>query len=168
VSLGRTLVAGVGNLFRSDDGFGPEVARRLAAGPLPDGVRVVDYGIRSTHLAYDLLEGWDRLILIDLVPPEGAPGQVHVLAVDQGGEGGGADGRAGLDPHGMDPGTVLAGVAALGGARPPTVVVGCQPATVDDGIGLSAPVEAAVADAIEVVLGLLEGAASRGGGRGGR
>ncbi len=54
----RVLVAGVGNLFLTDDGFGSEVARRMAGRPLPDGVRVVDYGIRGMHLAYDLLDGY--------------------------------------------------------------------------------------------------------------
>jgi hydrogenase maturation protease len=150
----RTLVAGVGNIFREDDGFGPEVARCLAAEALPPCVRVIDYGIRSTHLAYDLLDGWDRLILIDLVRPEGHPGSLHLLEVSPDDATGG---DAGLDPHGFDPGTVLAGVGMLGGTLPPTVVVGCEPATVEDGIGLSPPVEAAVPEAVRAVRSLLSG-----------
>jgi hydrogenase maturation protease len=151
---GRTLVAGVGNIFRGDDGFGPEVARRLAGEALPHEVRVVDYGIRSAHLTYDLLDGWDRLVLIDLVRPEGHPGHLHLLEV---GPGDATGGDAGLDPHGFDPGTVLTGVGLLGGTLPPTVVVGCEPASVEDGIGLSPPVEAAVPEAVRAVRSLLSG-----------
>lgn len=155
----RTLVAGVGNIFRSDDGFGSEVARRLATETLPAGVRVVDYGIRSTHLAYDLLDGWDRLVLIDLVPAAGQPGTLHLLEVGPDD----ADAPPGaVDPHSMDPGAVLSGVASLGGTLPPTIVVGCEPATVDDGIGLSPAVEAAVPVAVRTVLNLAAPAAPHG------
>jgi hydrogenase maturation protease len=147
----RTLVAGVGNLFRGDDGFGPEVARRLARHPLPDGVRVVDYGIRGTHLAYDLLGDWDALVLVDTVPSRGAPGTLHVLEV----QADDVDGTA-FDPHGMDPNSMLAGVRALGGSLPPTVLVGCEPALLDDGIGLSPEVSGAVPAAISAVLRLVE------------
>src|SRR5689334_1051773 len=83
---GGVLVAGVGNMFLHDDGFGPEVARHLAAGPqLGPGVRVVDYGIRGMHLAYDLLAGVDTLVLVDTVPGDGgsAPGSIRVLQVSQ-------------------------------------------------------------------------------------
>ncbi|MCW2500235.1 MAG: peptidase, partial [Frankiales bacterium] len=73
------LVAGIGNLFLTDDGFGSEVARRLAGTPVPDGVTVVDYGIRGMHLAYDLLDGYDVLIVVDALPGDGAPGELTVL-----------------------------------------------------------------------------------------
>jgi hydrogenase maturation protease len=158
----RVLVAGVGNLFRRDDAFGSEVAQRLlrasrpgidrpAEGGLPDGVTVTDYGIRGLHLAYDLLFGWDALIIVDAVPNQGDPGALRVFAVTD------TDlGPAELDPHRMDPGSVLAGLEALGGRLPPcTVVVGCQAADVDDGIGLSGPVAAAVEPAVATVLALL-------------
>ena len=76
------LVAGIGNLFLGDDGFGPEVVRRLPAAPGPAAsVRVVDYGIRGMHLAYDLLDGYDALVLVDAVPGASAPGEVTVLEV---------------------------------------------------------------------------------------
>ena len=69
------LVAGIGNLFCGDDGFGPEVVRRsLAAGPLPEEVRAVDYGIRGMHLAYDLLDGYDALVIVDAAPGPGRAG----------------------------------------------------------------------------------------------
>jgi hydrogenase maturation protease len=150
-SPSRTLVAGVGNIFLSDDGFGPEVARRLSRRVLPPGVRVEDYGIRGTHLAYDLLSGWDALVLIDTVPWQGAPGRIHVLDVEPDD----VDGTS-FDPHGMDPNSMLAGVRSLGGTLPPTIVVGCEPAVLDEGIGLSPAVDAAVDGAVGTVLRLLE------------
>ena len=124
------LVAGVGNLFLTDDGFGSEVARRLAAAPPSGDVKVVDYGIRGMHLAYDLLDGYDALVVVDAVPGDGAPGDLSVLEV---GEDDLGDGE--LDAHGMAPVAVLAGLAKLGGSLPPTYVVGCQPADVGEGIG---------------------------------
>ncbi|MCU1677641.1 MAG: peptidase [Frankiales bacterium] len=144
------LVAGIGNLFLSDDAFGSEVARRLAAAPLPVGVTVTDYGIRGMHLAYDLLDGYDALIVIDALPGDGAPGELRVLEV-------GPDdlGEGEFDAHGMAPVAVLAAIGQLGGRLPPTFVVGCQPADVGDGIGLSPPVAAAVDGAVALVHDLL-------------
>jgi hydrogenase maturation protease len=148
----RVLVAGIGNVFATDDGFGPEVARRLAGRRWPAGVRVVDYGIRGLHLAYDLLDPWDAVVLVDALPDRGSVGRVAVLEI------GPEHVRPGgpLDAHGMDPATVLASVTALGGKLPlRTLLVGCQVADTGEGIGLSAPVAAAVADALEVVDALL-------------
>ena len=147
----RVLVAGIGNLFCGDDGFGPEVVRRLAAsGTLPEGVRAVDYGIRGMHLAYDLLEGYDALVIVDALPGAGDPGTLDVLEVGEGDLRGGA-----FDPHGMAPVAVLASLSDLGGSLPPTYVVGCRPGDLGDGIGLSDEVEAAVPDAMQTVLVLL-------------
>jgi hydrogenase maturation protease len=146
----RVLVAGVGNIFLGDDGFGPEAARRLAAGPLPDGVRVVDYGIRGMHLAYDLLDGYDLLVVLDAAPRGGRPGDVVLLEVGE------ADlGDGDFDAHGMEPTSVLASLGSLGGRLPRTLVVGCEPADTAEGMGLSPPVEAAVDGAVEMVTGLL-------------
>lgn len=79
----RILVAGIGNIFLGDDGFGSEVLRhvgdRLAES---ESVRVTDYGIGGLHLAYDLLDGWDALVLVDAVPDRGCPGSVHVFEAD--------------------------------------------------------------------------------------
>ncbi|MEJ7744138.1 MAG: hydrogenase maturation protease [Nocardioidaceae bacterium] len=77
----RILVAGVGNIFLGDDGFGSEVVRRLAGQPLPEQVRVTDYGIRGMHLAYDLLDGYEALVLVDAMPGRGNPGDITVLEV---------------------------------------------------------------------------------------
>ena len=143
----RVLVAGIGNLFLGDDGFGPEVVRRLAAQDgLPAGVRVVDYGIRGMHLAYDLLDPCDALVLVDALPGDGIPGEVVVLEVTADDVGGGE-----FHGHGMDPVAMLAAVERLGGRLPATYVVGCRVRAVDEGIGLSPPVTAAVPDAIAAV-----------------
>jgi hydrogenase maturation protease len=148
----RVLVAGIGNLFLSDDGFGPEVVRRLAAlDDLPTRVKVVDYGIRGMHLAYDLLEAYEALVIVDARPGPGAVGEITVLEVGEGDLGAGD-----FDPHGMAPVAVLASVQQLGGTLPATYVVGCRPETVDEGMGLSAAVSAAIPKAIAIVRALLE------------
>jgi len=145
------LVAGIGNLFLTDDGFGSEVARRLATGPLPEGVKVVDYGIRGLHLAYDLLDGYDALVVVDALPGDGSPGDLTVLEV------GPEDlGEAELDAHGMAPVSVLASLGQLGGALPPTYIVGCQPQDVGEGMGLTPSVAAAVNGAIALVHDVLD------------
>ena len=102
--------------------------------PLPDGVRVVDYGIRGMHLAYDLLDGYAGLVVIDALPATGTPGELAVLEV-------GPDdlGEGELDAHGMAPVAVLASLGQLGGSLPPTYIVGCQPADVGEGMGLTPP-----------------------------
>jgi hydrogenase maturation protease len=151
VTTARVLVAGIGNLFLGDDGFGPEVVRQLAAGDaLPRAVRVTDYGIRGMHLAYDLLDPYDAVVLVDALPGESAPGRVEVFEVAANDVDGGE-----LDAHGMDPVAVLAGVRKLGGTLPPTYIVGCRVADVDDGIGLSPPVAAAVPEAVAAVRELV-------------
>jgi hydrogenase maturation protease len=150
---GEVLVAGIGNLFQTDDGFGSEVARALGGAELPEGVKVVDYGIRGMHLAYDLLDGYDALVVIDALPGTGAPGELSVLEVgpddlrnQEGGD---------LDAHGMAPVAVLASLGTLGGTLPPTYVVGCRPADVGEGMGLTPLVAAAVAPAADLVLDVL-------------
>jgi hydrogenase maturation protease len=117
---------------------------------LPDDVRVVDYGIRGMHLAYDLLDGYDALVIVDAVPGPGDPGEVSVLEVGEDDLGAGD-----FDPHGMAPVAVLASLRDLGGRLPPTYVVGCRPADTAEGIGLSESVQAAVPLAMETVRALL-------------
>jgi hydrogenase maturation protease len=153
----RVLVAGIGNLFLSDDGFGPEVVRRLAEqDDLPASVRVVDYGIRGMHLAFDLVEGYDALILLDAMPRGGAPGDVTVLEVGPEDLG---DGE--FDAHGMNPTAVLASLGALGGRLPRTFVVGCEPGDVGEGIGMTPAVAGAVDRALAAVRALLAGELGR-------
>ncbi|KAA1250259.1 hydrogenase maturation protease [Mycobacterium simiae] len=143
----RILVAGIGNIFLGDDGFGSEVVRQADVPQQDPNVRVIDYGIRGMHLAYDLLEGWDTLVLVDAVPSRGSPGTLHVFQADQQSW----PDPPGLDAHGMDPATVFASLRALGGAPPYTVIVGCEAGNVDEGIGLSAPVAKAVPRAARAV-----------------
>jgi len=142
----RTLVAGIGNIFNGDDGFGSEVAQRLVALPSRDGVRVEDYGIRGVHLAYELLEGYDLLVLVDALSRGDAPGTVYVLEPDVD-----LDEVPPLDSHQMDPRAVLGMVAELGGEIGRVLVVGCEPADMGEGIGLSPAVAAAVDGAVRLV-----------------
>jgi hydrogenase maturation protease len=144
----RILIAGIGNIFLGDDGFGPEVMRHVCDRvDGSDGVSATDYGIGGMHLAYDLLEDWDALVLVDAIPNRGSPGTVHLFEADHGSP----DSPAGLDAHGMDPAAVFASLRALGGTAPRTIVVGCEVADVSDGMGLSEPVAAAVPEAVRAV-----------------
>jgi hydrogenase maturation protease len=210
---GRVLVAGIGNIFLGDDGFGPEVVRRMPSAP-EESVRIVDYGIRGMHLAYDLLEDWAALVLVDAVPNRGEPGRIDIIraepdpgrstepdphapatrdaqgthenahnttepnahstaanapgtterdtrgtatnalgttGLDTHSTTADTPGTTGLDAHSMDPVAVFASVRALGGVVPPTIVVGCQVCSTEEGIGLSDPVAAAVDPAVEAV-----------------
>ncbi|MFC4333201.1 hydrogenase maturation protease [Streptomyces andamanensis] len=168
----RVLVAGIGNVFLGDDGFGVEVARRLRIrGGLPEGVELMDVGIRGMHLAYRLLDGYDGLLLIDTMRGDGPPGTVYRIEHDPDAPARGS----GLDGHGMDPGSVLAllgELATANGVRRPVgriLVVGCEPASLDEHMGLSAPVAAAVGPALlavdELLALLLESPAERTGDR---
>ena len=156
----RVLVAGVGNIFLGDDGFGVEVARRLATLDLPDWVRVADYGTSGIHLAYDLADGYATTILIDAAPRGGEPGTVTVMEVDEEQRRlahVGVPLEAGrlFDGHGMQPDVVLGTLSMLGADIPRILVVSCEPASVDYGIGLSPPVAAAVGEAVRVILDLI-------------
>ncbi len=151
----RILVAGIGNIFFGDDAFGVEVVRRLAGRPQPEGVRVVDFGIRGFDLACALLDGCDLAILVDATPRDGPPGTLYVIEPEapQGpGE------PAGM--HGLDPQRVLALVRALGGEPPPLRLVGCEPSSLgsleEPAMGLSEPVAAAVGEAVVRIEGLIE------------
>ena len=172
----HTLVAGIGNVFLSDDAFGVEVAQRLAERPLPEGVRAEDYGIRGIHLAYELLEGYDTLVLVDAVPLGQAPGTLAVIepkndaSASAGTEGGASGVNEVPDPtavpmvdaHTMGPDVVLATLARLGGSVGRIVIVGCQPAELREGMGLSPAVAAVVDDAADLCVEVLEAVAALG------
>ena len=149
----RALVAGIGNIFFADDGFGVEVVRRLDEREVPSGVRVADFGIRGVHLAYELLDGYDLLVLVDAMPLGELPGTLAVIEV----EADDAEPVGGLDAHTMTPATVLANLARLGGHVERILVVACQPAAIEEGIGLSPAVAAAVDGATDLVLDVLTG-----------
>lgn len=157
----RILVAGVGNVLSSDDGFGVEVVRRLLAdaASLPAAARVVDFGTRAVHLAYELLEDYDGVILVDAMARGEAPGTVFVFEPDVAPAP--EDGAAALDApmmdaHAMHPASVLRMALGLGARLPFVRVVGCEPEGTDEGIGLSGPVAEAVQRAVDVVLDLLQ------------
>ena len=114
------------------------------AGP---NVELVDYGIRGMHLAYDLLDGYTALVLVDAIPNQGNPGALHVFEADHEN----LAATVGLDAHAMDPVAVFASLNALGGTPPPTVVIGCEVADIEENMGLSDVVAAAVPAAVEAV-----------------
>lgn len=153
----RVLVACVGNIFLGDDAFGVRVAERLATLKLPEGVAVKDFGIRGYDLAYALMEDWELVILVDAVQRGGVPGTVYVIEPEPGA----MDAAPAVDPHTMNPAAVLQMVSALGGSVRRMIVVGCEPATIDadeeGGMELSAPVRAAVDEAVSVIQKLIAG-----------
>ncbi|GAC1396674.1 MAG: hydrogenase maturation protease [Vulcanimicrobiaceae bacterium] len=140
----RILVAGVGNVFFGDDGFGSEVLGALVTERVAD-VKYEDFGIASLHLAFELLAGYERAIVVDAVPRGGLPGTLYLIEPDTILPGGPPD------AHGMDLRNVFAFVRTLGGTSPPIEIVGCEPLDLDAGIGLSAPVAAAVEPAVRLV-----------------
>ncbi len=156
----HTLIAGVGNIFLGDDGFGVEVARRISQMALPDGVRSADFGIRGIHLAYEILDGkYPTVILADAVARGGTPGDLYVIEPDLA-AGDGINGQA-ADAHSMSPDAVIAMLRMLGAGPQRFLVVGCEPQTTDEEIGLSPAVTGAVDRAIERIFTLI----SPGGGK---
>jgi hydrogenase maturation protease len=154
----RILVAGIGNIFLADDGFGVEVVKRLAGRGLPEGVEVVDFGIRGLDLAYALQDDYEALIFVDALPRGEEPGTVYLIEpeIEDGGE-------VALDTHGMDPVKVIRLARAMGAEMPKTLVVGCEPKVILSGenyddmlMELSEPVEAAVERAAKLVESLIE------------
>jgi hydrogenase maturation protease len=155
VSEARVLVAGVGNVFLSDDGFGVAVAERLAGMDLPEGVEAADFGIRGVHLAYQLLDGYDTLVLVDALDLGSEPGTVAVFEPDLSA----GEAPPAVDGHSLDPTAVLGTLRRLGGSVGRVLVVGCQPATVEEGMGLSPAVAAAVEPAAAEAVRLAAAAA---------
>ena len=150
----RILIAGIGNIFLQDDGFGVEVARRLASEPLPEGVRVADFGIRGVHLAYEILDGgYEAVILVDAAPRGEKAGTVYLIEPDL--EAASDEALLSLDAHGMDPRVVLEMLKSLGGACERIYIVGCEPQETEEGIGLSAPVTQGVEEAISMVRNIV-------------
>jgi len=143
----RVLVAGLGNVLLGDDGFGVEVARRVSATALPEGVRVADFGVRALHLAYELFEGYDRVVLVDAVARGAPAGTLFVIEPDVSGVGE----PTAPDAHGLGPAAILRIARELGARVDGVRVVGCEPETLEEGIGLSAPVESAVPEAVRIV-----------------
>jgi hydrogenase maturation protease len=167
------LVAGIGNVFMGDDGFGVEVVQRLherRTDAWPPDVRVIDYGIRGIDLYYELLDGVDVAILVDATHRDGPPGALYLIepSVTRTGEGFNGEGFNGdaspvmLSPHDLDPAKVLQAVQSMGGEVGRIVLIGCEPESLgtEDGqegrMGLSEPVAAAVNEAVETIESMIE------------
>lgn len=154
----RVLIAGIGNVFLGDDGFGVEVVKRLAGRELPEGVEVRDFGIRGMDLAYALQDGYELVVFVDATPRGGEPGTVYLIEPEVE-----DDGEVTLDTHGMDPVKVIKLSRALGARPTRTLVVGCEPRVVLGGedydemlMELSEPVRVAVDEAVKLVESLVE------------
>jgi hydrogenase maturation protease len=151
------LVAGIGNIFLGDDGFGVEVVRRLAGRPMPGGVRVGDYGIRGFDLAYALADDPDHTILVDACPRGDAPGTVYLIEpsldlLDQ------DQSPSVFDAHTMNPLSVLHLARSMGAPLRHVLLVGCEPATLgpaEGRLGLTPVVEAAVDEAVALIESLV-------------
>jgi hydrogenase maturation protease len=154
----QILVAGIGNSWLRDDGFGGEVARRLAGRELPAGVTVADFGTGGLDLAYEVMRGYDALVLIDVSRQGEPPGTLYVMEADEADVAAGiADGDM-IDPHAMDPESVLRFVKAVGGWPGKVIVIACEPDDVEEvGIGLSGPIAASIDRAVELVLETIAG-----------
>ena len=153
----RILVAGIGNAWLKDDGFGGAVAERLSKRELPAEAAVFDFGTGGLDLAYEVMRGYDGLILIDVSRQGGEPGTLYVMEANEDEvEAGLEDGQV-INPHAMDPQTVLRFVKSLGAWPGKVVVIACEPTEVEEmGMGLSPAVEVAVEGAIDLVLGTIE------------
>jgi hydrogenase maturation protease len=146
----RVLIGGLGNIFLGDDAFGVEVVRRLSEMPLPDDVRLMDVGVRTLHLAYELREhAYDTLIIIDIVSKGADPGTLYLLEPDS--DEAFDDVRV-QNGHGVHPHEILAVVRQLGGEVPRMVIVACEPSPIGADAGLSAAVSAAVDKAAQLVM----------------
>jgi hydrogenase maturation protease len=155
----RILVAGIGNIFLGDDGFGVEVAQQLSKSDLPATVRVADFGIRGLDLVYALQDGYETTILIDAFPHGQEPGTVSVIEAGLNDPAASLGEGNFLEPHAMNPMNVLRMATAMHGNLKRILLVGCEPASFggEEGkMGLSAPVEAAVRGAVKVVENLVE------------
>jgi hydrogenase maturation protease len=152
-ALRSILIAGVGNSWLRDDGFGGEVARRLLEVELPPGVSVMDAGTGGLDLAYEVMRGYDALVVVDVSPQGGEPGTLYVMEPDEEAVPGGIEDGDVINPHAMDPQTVLRFVKSVGAWPGRVVVIACEPAEVSEmGWGLSDQVRDAVGRAVALVL----------------
>ncbi|MFG2085187.1 MULTISPECIES: hydrogenase maturation protease [unclassified Spirillospora] len=152
------LVAGIGNVFHGDDGFGVEAVRRLKTRPVPPGVDVTDFGIRGIDLMYALGDGYETVVLVDASARGHAPGTVSLIEPDTR-DPDGFDFGATVDAHGLDPAKVLRLAGDNGWVPARILLVACEPSsqTTDATweMELSPPVAAAVDEAVRLIEGLL-------------
>ncbi len=153
------LVAGIGNIFLGDDAFGVEVVRRMAGRKLPESVRVSDFGIRGFDLAYALQDGYETTILVDACPHGQAPGTLYVIEPDLKALDDPEASQPMVEAHAMNPVSVLRMARAMNIELKNILLVGCEPETLggEEGqMGLSAPVEGAVDEAVKLVESLVD------------
>ena len=149
----QILVAGIGNAWMRDDGFGGEVAKLLGERELPRGVHVVDFGSGGLDLAYEVMRGYDALVILDVSQQGGEPGTLYVMEPDEESVPGGIEDGDIINPHAMDPQTVLRFVKSVGAWPGKVVVIACEPGNVEEmGWGLSEPVRAAIERAVDLVV----------------
>jgi hydrogenase maturation protease len=150
----RILIAGIGNIFLGDDAFGVEVAQQLARRSLPEGVRVVDFGIRGLDLVYALLDTYEAVILVDAAPRGDRPGTLYVLEIDIASTNPAGDGAV-VEGHNLDPVKVLRLAATMGSPVRRLLLVGCEPerrGSMEEMVdGLSDSVQSAVGEAVELI-----------------
>ncbi|NUP03185.1 MAG: hydrogenase maturation protease [Nonomuraea sp.] len=147
----RVLVAGIGNVFLGDDGFGVEVVRRLLDEDLP--ADVVDFGVRGLDLAYALQRDYEAAILVDAAPRGAPPGTLTLLEADMPDP----DGLT-VETHGLNPVKVLRMAKELGRVPARVLVLCCEPATLvtdDVLVELSEPVRGALDEAVRMVKSLV-------------
>ena len=153
----RILIAGIGNIFLGDDGFGVEVAKRLSTREFPASVQVVDFGIRGFDLAYALQDGYEITILVDAYPHGQRPGTVSLVEPDLSKLD--EPGQSVVETHGMNPLNVLRMAATMNGSLKKVLLVGCEPATFcgEEGqMGLSEPINAAIDEAVKLVASVVD------------
>ncbi len=151
----RLLIAGIGNIFLGDDGFGCEVIQQLLQRSISEEVRIVDFGIRGLDLTYALLENYDAVILVDAVPRNGEAGTIYLIEPTVAEL---TEADVLVEAHAMDPLKVLAMAKSLGGELKQILLVGCEPHTfgpAEGQMGLSEIVRAAVPVALETIEKLM-------------
>ncbi len=148
----KVMIAGVGNMFMKDDGFGGAVIKKMARKNFPDGVELKDFGTGGLKLAYDLMNGYDGLILLDASRRGETPGTLYVIEPDEKEFSADLEQGGPVDPHGADPVMILRFVKAIGSWPGRVLIVACEPETVDDfEIGLSEKVTDSLDKAVELV-----------------
>ncbi len=149
------LIAGLGNIFQGDDAFGCEVIRQLKPDAFPEGVKVMDFGIRSYDLAYALTNGYEAVILVDAISRGRAPGSLYLIEPETNLPGGFEPGA--VDAHTMNPVSVIQMAQTLGGVRGKLYLIGCEPAILEnDEMILSGEVQEAIPRAITMIESLAQ------------
>ncbi len=146
------MIAGVGNMFMKDDGFGGAVIKKMQHNKFPAGVEINDFGIGGLKLAYDLMKGYDGLILLDASARGEPPGTLYLIETNENDFDADLENGGPIDPHGADPVTVLRFVKSIGSWPGKVLIVACEPTSVDEfEIGLSNAVNASIDKAVEMV-----------------